>query len=151
MGFHCNYLLWLRFVPVKCQYSYSYLVRTDPADVARVESKTLISTPNKRDTIPTPAEGVEGKLGKWLSPADMENAFNDRFPGCMKGRICTNLLSAINVQPCMISLTSLSLIGYNIVDVQLIYVNFLSLSPIDLTVRHTSVYNSTTRFYDVNN
>ena len=93
---------------------------------------------------------MEGKLGKWLSPADMENAFNNRFPGCMKGRFCTNLLSAINVQPCMISLASLSLIGYNIVDVQLIYVNFISLSPIDLTVRHTSVY-STTRFYDVNN
>ncbi len=66
----------------------SYLVRTDPADVARVESKTFISTANRRDTIPTPAEGVDGKLGKWLSPGDMENTFNDRFPGCMKGLCC---------------------------------------------------------------
>ena len=109
-------------------------MRTDPADVARVESKTLISTPNKRDTIPTPAEGVEGKLGKWLSPADMQNAFNDRFPGCMKGKICTNLLSVVNVQPCMIVLTYLSLIGYTIVNALLIYVNFLYLSLIDRTV-----------------
>ena len=66
-------------------------MRTDPADVARVESKTLISTSNRRDTIPTPAEGVQGKLGYWLSPEDMQNAFNDRFPGCMKGKVLLDL------------------------------------------------------------
>ena len=63
------------------------MVRTDPADVARVESKTVISTSNKRDTIPIPAEGVKGTLGNWLSPEGMQNAFNDRFPGCMKGMV----------------------------------------------------------------
>lgn len=60
-------------------------MRTDPADVARVESKTVISTQNKRDTVPTTADGVSGTLGKWLSPSDMQNAVNERFPGCMKG------------------------------------------------------------------
>ena len=65
-------------------------MRTDPADVARVESKTFICTERREDTIPTPAAGVEGKLGKWESPEKMKNSlFNDRFPGCMRGRFLT--------------------------------------------------------------
>ncbi|PAA94713.1 hypothetical protein BOX15_Mlig014597g3 [Macrostomum lignano] len=63
-----------------------WLVRTDPADVARVESKTVISTSDKRETVPVPKEGVKGQLGNWLSPAELENALRDRFPGCMEGR-----------------------------------------------------------------
>ena len=39
-----------------------YLAKTDPKDVARVESKTVICTENERETIPIPKEGVEGKL-----------------------------------------------------------------------------------------
>jgi phosphoenolpyruvate carboxykinase (GTP) len=72
------------FTPLKmdnCWYA-----TTDPADVARVESKTVISTSNKSDTIPTPKEGVEGKLGAWMSPDDLDKALKDRFPGCMKGK-----------------------------------------------------------------
>ncbi|KAI7687024.1 Phosphoenolpyruvate carboxykinase [Sarcoptes scabiei] len=65
---------------------YPWLARTDPADVARVESKTIISTPNRRDTIPNTKPGIDGTLGKWLSPNDLEKALDDRFPGCMKGR-----------------------------------------------------------------
>ena len=53
--------------------------------MARVESKTVISTQHKRDTIPTPKEGVKGMLGYWLSPDDMQKAIAERFPGCMKG------------------------------------------------------------------
>ena len=67
---------------------HSWITRTDPADVARVESRTVISTPQRRDTVPTTAEGVAGKLGQWMSrmsPPDMENSLNERFPGCMKG------------------------------------------------------------------
>ena len=65
--------------------NFSWLARTDPADVARVESKTFISTANKRDTVPTPRGGAKGVLGNWWSPEDMEKAFADRFPGCMNG------------------------------------------------------------------
>ncbi|XP_038050392.1 phosphoenolpyruvate carboxykinase, cytosolic [GTP]-like [Patiria miniata] len=68
------------------KYDNNHLVRTDPKDVARVESKTVISTPKKRDTIPTPKEGVEGKVGRWMSPEDLQKALGERFPGCMKGR-----------------------------------------------------------------
>lgn len=68
------------------KYENCWLARTDPADVARVESKTVISTTHKRDTIPIPSDGVQGSLGYWMSRDDMEKAFQDRFPGSMRGR-----------------------------------------------------------------
>ena len=61
-------------------------MRTDPRDVARVESKTFICTKNKGDAIPTSKEGVQGKLGNWTSIDEMEKTLGERFPGCMKGR-----------------------------------------------------------------
>ncbi|CAG2230675.1 E4.1.1.32 [Mytilus edulis] len=63
-----------------------FLCRTDPADVARVEAKTWISTEHKYDTVPHVREGVKGILGQWTAPPDMEKEMNDRYPGCMKGR-----------------------------------------------------------------
>lgn len=68
------------------KYDNCYLARTDPKDVARVESKTVISTPDKNETIPEPAEGVQGTLGHWMSPANLDKAIGERFPGCMRGR-----------------------------------------------------------------
>ena len=68
------------------QMENCWLAKTDPKDVARVESKTVIATDTMNETIPTPAEGVEGKLGKWMAPGDLQNAIAERFPGCMKGR-----------------------------------------------------------------
>ena len=58
---------------------------TDPKDVARVESKTFIVTKEQRETAPTPMEGVQGQLAKWMSPEQYAHEFEDRFPGCMKG------------------------------------------------------------------
>lgn len=63
-----------------------WYARTDPRDVARVESKTVIVTDEKSEAIPTPLEGVEGKLGHWMSKSDLNDALGSRFPGCMKGR-----------------------------------------------------------------
>ncbi|XP_013777483.1 phosphoenolpyruvate carboxykinase, cytosolic [GTP]-like isoform X1 [Limulus polyphemus] len=85
-----NYLLDLMkrqgmITPLR-KYENNWLARTDPSDVARVESRTYICTPNKNDTIPTPKEGVKGKLGNWISPEDLEKAFSERYPGCMQGR-----------------------------------------------------------------
>lgn len=68
------------------KYENCWLARTNPADVARVESKTFICTERKEESIPTPQDGVKGTLGNWISPADMETAIKERFPGCMKGR-----------------------------------------------------------------
>nr|XP_031844676.1 phosphoenolpyruvate carboxykinase [GTP]-like [Nomia melanderi] len=68
------------------KYENCWLARTNPADVARVEKRTFISTETKRETVPTPRDGVTGELGNWISPNDMDQAILERFPGCMKGR-----------------------------------------------------------------
>ena len=73
------------FRPLKNVFYSSWLALTDPADVARVESKTVISTTNKHDTVPVTKEGVKGVLGNWIAPDDLDSALNTRFPGCMKG------------------------------------------------------------------
>ncbi|XP_028591120.2 phosphoenolpyruvate carboxykinase, cytosolic [GTP] [Podarcis muralis] len=67
------------------KYENCFLARTDPRDVARIESKTVIVTQEQRDTIPIPKSGVS-QLGSWMSEEDFEKAFSVRFPGCMKGR-----------------------------------------------------------------
>lgn len=68
------------------KYENCWLAKTDPADVARVERLTFIATPNRRDTTPTPKEGVKGLLNNWMLPEEMDDALGQRFPGCMKGR-----------------------------------------------------------------
>lgn len=68
------------------KYENCWLARTNPADVARVESKTFICTEKREEAIPTPKEGVKGSLGNWISPDDYSSAIQARFPGCMKGR-----------------------------------------------------------------
>jgi len=73
----------IEFLP---KYKNCYLAKTDPADVARVESKTFIITKNRRETIPNTKPGVKGTLGNWMSMDDLKEAINDRFPGCMAGR-----------------------------------------------------------------
>uniref|UniRef100_A0A2K6QW16 Phosphoenolpyruvate carboxykinase, cytosolic [GTP] n=1 Tax=Rhinopithecus roxellana TaxID=61622 RepID=A0A2K6QW16_RHIRO len=67
------------------KYDNCWLALTDPRDVARIESKTVIVTQEQRDTVPIPKTGLS-QLGRWMSEEDFEKAFNARFPGCMKGR-----------------------------------------------------------------
>lgn len=64
---------------------YSYLCRTDPADVARVESKTWIATDDKYETVPHVRQGVRGILGQWKHTKDLEEEVNGDFDGCMAG------------------------------------------------------------------
>ncbi|XP_014675089.1 PREDICTED: phosphoenolpyruvate carboxykinase, cytosolic [GTP]-like [Priapulus caudatus] len=68
------------------KYENCWLTLTDPADVARVESKTFVVTPAQRATVPIPKEGVKGTVGNWMSPENWEKEHGERFPGCMKGR-----------------------------------------------------------------
>ena len=63
----------------------SYICRTDPADVARVEGKTFICTREKFKTVPHMMEGAKGGLGLWMDPQQMDKELKDRFPGCMAG------------------------------------------------------------------
>ncbi|NXV03842.1 PCKGC protein, partial [Cettia cetti] len=67
------------------KYENCWLALTDPRDVARIESKTVIITQEQRDTTPVPKTGTS-QLGRWMSEEDFEKAFNTRFPGCMQGR-----------------------------------------------------------------
>ncbi|PVD21121.1 hypothetical protein C0Q70_19287 [Pomacea canaliculata] len=68
------------------KYENCWIAQTDPADVARVEKLTYISTELQRDTVPSPKYGAKSQLGNWMAPEDMDNELNMRFPDCMKGR-----------------------------------------------------------------
>ena len=65
---------------------YSYYAKTSAADVARMESRTYVSTKNKEDTVPTPKENVVSKLGNWKSVEDMDKELTEKFAGCMRGK-----------------------------------------------------------------
>ncbi|KAH8285557.1 hypothetical protein KR054_010882, partial [Drosophila jambulina] len=68
------------------KYDNCWLARTNPADVARVESKTFISTASKEQTVPVTEKATPGMLGNWISEENLQAAIAERFPGCMKGR-----------------------------------------------------------------
>ncbi|KAK6634081.1 Phosphoenolpyruvate carboxykinase [GTP] [Polyplax serrata] len=68
------------------KYKNCYLARTNPKDVARVESRTFICTKEKHETIPHVKDGIKCSLGNWISYQDYNKAVHERFPNCMKGR-----------------------------------------------------------------
>ncbi len=55
----------------------SYLFRTDPSDVARVEDRTYISTTSRDEAGPT---------NNWVHPDELKKTMRGLYRGCMKGR-----------------------------------------------------------------
>jgi len=55
----------------------SFLFRSSPSDVARIESRTYLSTVSEEDAGPT---------NNWIDPSELKETMRGLYNGCMKGR-----------------------------------------------------------------
>ena len=70
-------LMQQRGMAIPLKRPNSFLFRTDPSDVARVEDRTYISTSSQEEAGPT---------NNWVHPDELKKTMRGLYSGCMRGR-----------------------------------------------------------------